>query len=193
MFSNVSDAVLITRYREGSEAAATALYVRYAPLLRAKCRKHRLPECDFEDIYQEASLGFLYALNRYDESRGVPFAAFADVGVENCLKNFSASQYTQKMRVYRERLSLDAMSETLVSDRQNPEMLYLLKEQWSRISDSIGNKLSGLEKDILMLYLCGNNYKLIASKLGIPQKSVDNALQRVRRKLKNIAILGDGE
>lgn len=193
MFSKMSDVVLIKRYREGNQAAATALYLRYAPLLHSRCKGLNLPECDFEDIYQEASIGFLYALNRYDESKGFPFAAFAKSCVENRLKNFAAAQYTQKMRVYRERISLDAEGEDLVSDEQNPEMLYLLKEQLLHISENISNKLSGLERDILVLYLSGNNYKFIASRLGIPQKSVDNALQRVRRKLKTLAILEDGE
>jgi RNA polymerase sporulation-specific sigma factor len=132
-------------------------------------------------------MGFLYALNRYDPSRQVPFAAYLKRCVSNALKNFAAMQYTQKMAAYRQNLSLDALEEEVPlssSDEQNPEMLYLLKEQWDQLKDSIENKLSPLERDILALYLRGNNYKFIASKMGIPYKSVDNALQRVRRKLK---------
>lgn len=192
MFSKAKDSELITRYREGNEAAATALYLRYVPLLRAKCGRVNVPECEYEDIYQEASLGFLSALIRYDESKGVPFSAFAAVCVENRLKNFSASQYTQKMKAYHERLSLDALGEALASNNQNPEVLYLWKERMLTVNDSIGNLLSDMERNILMLYLCGNNYKLIASKLGVSEKSIDNALQRVRRKLKKLAM-EDGE
>lgn len=188
MFSDLSDLALISRIREGNKAAVTALYLRYVPLLHSRVGRYQLPECDFEDIYQEASIGFLVALHRYDESKGVPFAAYITVCVENTLKNYAAAQYTQKMKAYRERVSLEELPNEMISDGQNPEMLYLIKEQWASIFSSISNKLSNLEREILVLYLCGHNYEFIASKLGISQKSVDNALQRVRRKLKKLAM-----
>ncbi len=188
MLSSLSDAVLITRYREGNEAAGAAIYLRYVPLLQSRCKGVRLPECEYEDIYQEATLGFLSALTSFDEARGVSFGAYAKVCIENRLKNFAAAQYTDKMHAYRERVSLEETGQDLPDIRQNPEMLYLTKERFMLMADRIQNKLSQLEKDIFVLYLSGQNYKFIASKLGIPSKSVDNALQRVRRKLKTKAV-----
>ncbi len=188
MLNDARDEVLIRRYREGNKAAAAALYLRYVPLLQSKASLLRLPECEYEDIYQEASLGFLSAVKAFDESKSVPFAAFCKTCVENRLKNFTAAQYTSKMHAYRERVSLDEGGYELPDNEQNPEMLYLSKEQLLSVADNIENKLSQLEKDIFHLYLSGQNYKFIASRLGIPSKSVDNALQRVRRKLKHLAV-----
>ncbi len=192
MLSSASDAVLITRYREGNNAAGVAIYLRYIPLLQSKAkaasRSLSLPGCEYEDIYQEASLGFLSALKAYDESKETSFGAFAKVCIQNRLKNFAAAQYTSKMHAYRERVSFEETGKDLPDTRQNPEMLYLIKEQLSAVEHNIQNKLSQLERDIFYLYLSGQNYKFIASKLGIPSKSVDNALQRVRRKLKNLAV-----
>ena len=183
----IDDGCLIERYRQGSEAAAAMLYLRYTPLLHHAASRYHLPECDFEDICQEASMGFCYAMLRYDASKSVPFASFAKVCVENALRNYAARQNTGKMKSYRDQMSLDALPTDPVSDEKNPEMLYLMKEQFSTINESIQEKLSPLEREILLLYLCGNNYKFIASKLGLNPKAVDNALQRVRRKLKDLA------
>ena len=185
---NTEDPCLIERDRKGDEAAAAALYLRYAPLLHHAASRYRLPECDFEDIYQEASMGFCYALLHYAPERDAAFAAFAKTCVVNALKNYAAKQYTYKMRTYRERMSLEELSFDPANDKTNPEMLYLMKEQFDLIGAHIREKLSPLEREILVLYLGGHNYKFIASKLGLNPKAVDNALQRVRRKLKDLAM-----
>ncbi len=184
------DEVLVRRFQAGEKASAAVLFARYTPLLHRSASRCSLPACDYEDVYQEACIGFLSALKAYVPGRGAAFAAFAKVCVENRLKNFSASQHTQKMNAYRSQLSLEALNEngSDFSDDKNPESIYLSKEQMDAFYQDINSKLSPLERDILILYLCGNNYKFIASKMGIPYKSVDNALQRVRRKLKPFAV-----
>ncbi len=188
--TEVCDDALVRRFQAGDKASAAVLFVRYTPLLHRSAGRCSLPACDYEDIYQEACIGFLSALRAYEPQRGASFMSFARVCVENRLKNFAAAQRSQKMSAYRSQLSLEALNENGgdFSDDKNPESIYLSKEQVETFYQDVNSKLSPLERDILILYLCGNNYKFIASKMGIPYKSVDNALQRVRRKLKSLTV-----
>lgn len=181
----MSDQELAARYRNGEEGACTALLARYASLINRWIGSWGIPGADREDLRQEACMGLLNAIRTYDPAKNTCFEAYASRCVGNRVKNLLAAASTHKARARNHTLSIDDLRE-MEGHGDNPETILLDKEALARLREVIDTALSPLEKDVLFAYLGGHSYQETALMLGSPQKSVDKALQRVRRKLKTV-------
>lgn len=162
------------------EIATTALITRYAKLIWVKANKMANSPADAEDLAQEGLLGLLNAISKFDSSKNVRFVTFAEVCINNKMK-------TAFVKNNKSDLPLEDISEAQdVVINDNPESILLQKERLEEIYNSIISLLSEQEWEILKLFLKDSSYREIAQQLAIPQKSVDNAMQRVRRKLKKM-------
>lgn len=162
------------------EIATTTLITRYAKLIWVKANKMANSPADAEDLAQEGLLGLLNAISKFDSSKNVRFATFAEVCINNKMK-------TAFVKNNKSDLPLEDISEAQdVVINDNPESILLQKERLEEIYNSIISLLSEQEWEILKLFLKDSSYREIAQQLAIPQKSVDNAMQRVRRKLKKM-------
>ena len=140
------------------------------------------------DLLQEGMWGLFKAIREYQPDRGASFATFADVCVRRQLYSAIAAAGRNKHRPLNESLSLSEMEENKVhlsaGPESDPEYVVLREEEQAELQKKVWEALSPLEKKVLELYLSGMDYLQIAEKLGRTGKSIDNALQRIRNKIK---------
>ena len=134
---------------------------------------------DFEDLVQEGCIGLLNAIGGFDSARDVQFKTYAYVCIRNRIfRALKQAGETQPPVV--------PLEEDLTESSVDPEQLFLSKEQLALVMKQMEELLSPLERKVFLAHLAGFDYQTISCTLHISQKSIDNALQRVRKKLKTI-------
>ena len=190
-----SDEALLALLRQGDEEAEWELYDRYKLLVRARARTFFLVGADNEDLVQEGMLGFYKAVCEYDGSKNASFRSFAELCITRqiltAIKGATRKKH-QPLNTYvsldkpvyepgsTDRTLMDVLSGMGVSD---PEEMLIGRENVEALARDIEEKLSPLEKQVLGLYLKGLSYQQIGQVLTKPSKSIDNAIQRVKKKL----------
>lgn len=134
-----------------------------------------------EDIYQESVVAFLRALHSYDENREVGFRTFASVCIRNHIASILRNGQRSKNSAMVDYIPIEEID--LIS-KSEPESDWIEKEAFFNMKKRINALLSEFEMEVLKLYLSGLSYKEIGKKLGKSEKSVGNALSRVRKKLR---------
>lgn len=175
-----------------SAAAVETLIARYSRMVRACARPLFLAGGDQEDLFQEGMIGLLYAIRSYDPSSGTPFRAYALVCVRNKMISAVRAAAAIKHAPLNDSVSFHTFSqdETVPeSMRADPETEVIGREGASELLDALRFSLSASEKEVLSLYLQGLSYSEIAALRGKTNKSVDNTVQRIRRK--TLKILGE--
>ena len=174
---------LLPMIRRGSNAAFLRLSELYAPLLEREVARYAasLPPADLDDLRQSASVSLYRAALAFHGDRGVTFGLFAKI----CIVNGIADSL-RYIRGKGTTLSMDdlAESEQPGDGEPNPQSLLLDKEQAWETRRRIREMLSPLEYEIFEMYISGFSYAEIASRIGKSQKSVDNALCRIKKKLR---------
>ncbi len=187
--SILTDEALCSRAAQGDQNAEESLALRYTHLVRACARPLFLMGGDSEDLTQEGMVGLLSAIRSYSPARKVSFRTYA----ETCVKNRMISAIRSASGKHHTPLNDSIPIETPLFDENchstaalpetDPEELLITRENVQERLGSLFSKLSDYEAEILKLYLSGLSYSEIADQLGRPVKSVDNAIQRIRRKL----------
>ena len=197
-FASFTDLQLQHRAAEGEREAEEALVGRYMQLVRACARPFFLAGGDSEDLIQEGMFGLLSAVRQYDPENGASFHTFA----EHCIRKriLSAIRSASRMKHFplNDGLSLEQLSEevslpfaAIPAFQPSPEELVLARESTIELFSAFHDRLSGLEKKVLDLFLDGLSYQDIAQRLGKDAKAVDNAVQRIRRKMARDPNFGD--
>lgn len=190
----LSDETIVEMAREGDGAALEYLINKYKNFVRAKARSYFLIGADREDIIQEGMIGLYKAIRDFRCDKLSSFRAFAELCITRQIitaiktatrqKHIPLNSYISLNKpIYDEdsdRTLLDVISGSKVSD---PEELIISREEFDDIEEKMGELLSSLEWKVLMFYLEGKSYQEMASDLNRHVKSIDNALQRVKRKL----------
>lgn len=190
----LTDEQLLTLHRGGDALAEEQLYGRYKQVVRSKARTYFLIGADREDIIQEGMIGLYKAVCDYQFDKQASFRAFAELCITRQIitaiksatrkKHIPLNTYISLNRsVYEgdtERPLIDVLSSTQISD---PEEVLIGRESYEAVADSIEHTLSKLERGALDLYLMGYSYQQIADALQKSTKCVDNAIQRVKKKL----------
>ncbi|HCO61990.1 MAG TPA: RNA polymerase subunit sigma [Clostridiales bacterium] len=175
-----SDEQLCQLAAQGDREAEEQLVLRYQRLTRACARPYFLAGGDSEDLIQEAMFGLLKAIREFDGQRDVTFRTFAEV----CIKNRIRSAITAAARGKHAPLNNSVPFEApMLGSSHSPEELFISKEEEEERLARLNRALSPLEQRILTLYLQGYSYQDIAQQVGRPSKSVDNAVQRIRKKV----------
>ncbi len=192
LYSECSDAQLAELAKAGDRAAEEVLVRRYNRLVRACARPLFLMGGDSEDLVQEGMVGLLSAIREFDPAHNVSFRSYAEVCIRNRLLSAVRAASRDKHTPLNSYVPLDqALFDGTDSDERrtvdqrqgNPETLFIHQEDMRERMNRIYSQLSPLETRILRLYLSGLSYSEIASKCNRPLKSVDNAVQRIRRKI----------
>ena len=181
-FQNQSDAQLAALVRQGQGEAFAELSARYLGLIRDKARQFEsgfAPEK--EDLWQEGLLGLYAAAVSYREE-GAAFSSYAAVCVQNRMTSAARKHSSSRNRPLNESVPLEAAGEA--ASHQGPESLVELREDFQAFCKKMNVSLSPLERRVLALYLSGCSRGEAAQKVGVPLRSYDNALHRVRAKLK---------
>lgn len=193
-YEALADEELLRRLRDGDARAEEALYARYKQVVRSKARTYFLIGADREDIIQEGMIGLYKAVMDYQVDKPASFRAFAELCITRQIitaikgatrkKHMPLNTYISFNRSVgegdSERPLIDVLTSTRISD---PEEVLIGRENYAAVADSIENSLSRLERGTLGLYLNGYSYQQIADALETTTKSVDNAIQRVKKKL----------
>jgi RNA polymerase sporulation-specific sigma factor len=193
-YIGLEDEQLVGLVREGDELALEYMINKYKNFVRAKARSYFLIGADREDIIQEGMIGLYKAIRDFRSDKLASFRAFAELCITRQIitaiktatrqKHIPLNSYVSLNKpIYDEesdRTLLDVLSGNKVTD---PEELVISREEFIHIEQKMGEFLSELEWKVLMYYLEGKSYQEIADSLGRHVKSVDNALQRVKRKL----------
>jgi len=181
----LTDEVLVLRSREQNREAEAVLISRYISFIDRIAYRH-CGILDFDDLVQEGCIGLLDAIASYDPAKGASFRTYAQVCIRNRVYKALEKTQTDRSRLILESISLDEISESAFSDDPTPEQAFLSQERVEGWLGEIDRVLSQMERKIFFAHLGGFDYQTIADTLHISVKSVDNALQRVRRKLKTI-------
>ncbi|HEY2333122.1 MAG TPA: RNA polymerase sporulation sigma factor SigH, partial [Acidimicrobiales bacterium] len=191
----LDDDVLVVRAQGGDCQAQTVLLERYRRLVRAKGRGFFLVGGDAEDVQQEALIGLYKAIRDYQVDRQASFRAFAELCITRQIITAIKTATRQKHQPLNRYVSISAgrpddeggerTVEDLIDVRAvtDPADLVVSYERVDSMRAAMADMLSGLEVEVLQLYVDGKSYQEISEMLGRHVKSVDNALQRIKRKL----------
>ncbi|PTX15577.1 RNA polymerase, sigma 30 subunit, SigH [Halanaerobium congolense] len=193
-YKQMSDDELVELVHQGDMEAQETLIKRYKNFVLAKSRSYFLVGADREDIVQEGMIGLYKAVRDYKIERLASFRAFAELCITRQIITAIKAATRQKHQPLNTYISLNKPIYDEESDRtlldilkggklSNPEALFISNETYDLIESEISSMLSDLEFDVLQEYLDGKSYQKIAEALNKHVKSVDNALQRVKRKL----------
>ena len=163
------------------KSAAAALLSRYSQLILIKSKIYANSETDSEDLHQEGFMSLLKAINAYDQSKGAKFSTFAEVCIVNRMRTIAAR--SGKVSSNSESID-DETAADVLSVEETPESIYLYKEFFTEMLKCIDPELSETEAKVFHLCMQGEPYRKVAEKLGISEKSVDNAMQRARKKIR---------
>ncbi len=178
------DEELVMLYRRGNAEAVDILMDRYKLLVRRISRARFLIGGDEEDLIQEGMIGLYKAVRDYEEGQGASFKTFAALCINRQMIKAIDASNSQKNRPLNEFVSLDAydFDEDTGNEKNSPEHILIGQEQEREILERIRGALSPLEKRVFELYLLGQDYREIAISLDRSPKSIDNAIQRIRKK-----------
>lgn len=199
-YQNLNDEQIIEQIKQGDEEALSYILEKYKNLVNIKVSKYFMIGAEKEDIVQEGMIGLFKAIKSYDFEKQNSFKSFANICIERQLITAIKSSNRQKHIPLNSYLSLNTAAydngeddsveliDTFNSNTiEDPLETIMKQEYYKEVETAVNKKLSKFEKQVLDRYLKGENYVKIAEKLDSPVKSIDNAIQRIRKKaIKNM-------
>ncbi len=193
-FNELADEVIVDYVQQGDAEALDFLINKYRNFVRAKARSYFLIGADREDIVQEGMIGLYKSIRDFKEDKLSSFKAFAELCITRQIITAIKTATRQKHIPLNSYISLDKPIYDEESDRTlmdvisgakilDPEELIINQEEFDDIELKMAELLSDLERRVLVLYLDGQSYQEISEELNRHVKSIDNALQRIKRKL----------
>lgn len=188
-YDGIKDEELISRFKNGESEILDYLMEKYKNMVRKKARTMFLIGGENDDLIQEGMIGLFKAVRDYQPDRDVAFQTFSSICVDRQIYNAIQSSNRQKHQPLNSYISLseqDGENEEHLGDNwgENPESIIIDQENLQDLEQEITATLSPMENQVLEYYLAGNGYGEIAQIMGKTPKSIDNALQRIRIKIR---------
>jgi len=183
---NIIDEDVIKEIRGGNEQASDTLITKYKGLVKIKAGAYFITGADKDDIIQEGMIGLFKAIREFNPDRGIPFRVFAEICINRQIISAVKAGARQKHIPLNTSLSLGQplpFADRLTPD---PEQILIGREDWLYIKEHLFSTLSSMELRIFSLHLSGLSYAEIAERTQRGVKSINNALQRVRRKAEKL-------
>ena len=188
-----SDEELIEKLRQGEDDITDYILEKYKPLVRKKTNAMYLIGGETEDLIQEGMIGLFKAIRDYKPDKDASFYHFAELCINRQLYSALEASNRKKHQPLNSYISLseqehpDAVAAELLVDKESgPEQTVIEQEVWEEYKKRLAQKLSRMENQVLQYYLDGNPYIQIAEMMGKSPKSIDNALQRIRQKIRQM-------
>ena len=199
-YHKLTDEQIIDEIKSGNEEPLSFLLEKYKDLVNSKVSKYFIIGAEKEDTIQEGMIGLFKAIKSYNSEMQSSFKSFANICIERQLITAIKTSNRQKHQPLNSYLSLNTAAynnneddsvellETFNSKTmEDPLETIMKKEQYNEVENAVNKNLSDFEKKVLNSYLNGESYNTIARRLETPVKSIDNAIQRIRKKaIKNI-------
>lgn len=192
-YQKFSDEQLIGMLREGNDGIMDYILGKYKPLVLRKANAMYLIGGDTDDLIQEGMIGLFKAIRDYRAERESSFFHFAELCITRQLYSAVEASNRKKHAPLNSYVSFysktdeegKSLAETLSTDTMdNPEQLVIAQENLAQFWEEVKRHLSAMEQEVLDEYLAGHNYRQIAEKLGKSPKAIDNALSRIRAKIR---------
>ncbi len=198
-YQHYSDEELMIQLRDGDDGIMDFIMNKYKNLVRSKAKSMYILGADGDDLIQEGMIGLFKAVRDFDSGRDASFFTFADLCISRQIytavqasrrqKHIPLNTYISLYATAREKSGQSEEDTALVDilelgSGQSPEEMVIDKENVEQLERTIEKELSSFEKQVLDLYLTGMSYTQIAKVLGRDEKSTDNALQRIKTKLR---------
>ena len=202
--NNATDEEIVIMAKSGDEFATDYIINKYKALVKSRARTYFLIGADKEDIIQEGMIGLYKAIRDYDIKKSSSFRGFAEICVTRQIITAIKTATRQKHLPLNTYISLnqsayDEESERMMIDmvaekeNLNPEEIMISKERFNLTLEKMSQVLSKFEWKVLNLFLSGKSYSEIAKKLSKSEKSIDNALQRIKKKVEKNLKISDEE
>ncbi len=194
-YTALNDEEILVKIQEGKADATEYLVKKYIPLVKKSIRTLYLIGADTEDLSQEGMIGLFKAIQSYQSDNAASFCTFAKLCIDrqiySAIKASNRKKHTplNSYISFYSKLNEDEMElidNLEAGNDSNPEHIVLDKENTMNIEEILNVHLSKMEKQVLSLYLGGKSYTEIANLLGKTNKSIDNAIQRIRDKVKRL-------
>ncbi|MBP3696774.1 MAG: sigma-70 family RNA polymerase sigma factor [Clostridia bacterium] len=182
---NLTDEELARLASNGDDAAMALLIAKIMPVAKAKASKHGGPRLSSEDLVQEGMLGFLDAVKSYRSEKGVPFKAYAETCINNRIVSAVRVNYNHKNAALTNAVSIEEETDKLLSRNDDPAVIVSDKDGSEQLKRLLVDDLSDFERQVIELRLLDKSYAQIALSLECSEKAVDNALQRIRKKIRS--------
>lgn len=194
LFKSMTDEEIVLTAKSGNVPATDFIIEKYKNFVKSKARTYFLIGADKEDIIQEGMIGLYKAIRDYDIDKSASFRSFAEICITRQIitaiktatrqKHIPLNSYISLNKPAHdddtERMLIDVIAE---NDKLNPEEIMISRERFSSILEKMSEVLSKYEWRVLKLFLEGKSYSEIAKKLSKSEKSIDNALQRIKKKV----------
>ena len=196
-YTDMTDNELVDLAKSGDAAALEAVLLRYKPLVHKKSQPYYLAGGDDDDVVQEGLIGLYKAVMEFDKTKFPLFGVFAGVCIERRIISAVKKASRRKHSPLNSYISLSSGAfdndsgadvESILDggEANDPESIMLERERVLALEGIISGALSEFEKSVLLGYLSGRSYKEIGESLGRDAKSVDNAIQRIKKKLESL-------
>ena len=194
-YQNLTDEQIISEIKNGDEEALSYILEEYKDLVNVKVSKYFIIGAEKEDTVQEGMIGLFKAIKNYNAEKQNSFKSFANICIERQLITAIKTSNRQKHQPLNSYLSLNTAAyenndddsvellETFNSKTiEDPLETIMKQEQYNEVETAVNKNLSKFEQKVLSGFLNGESYTVIAKKLNTPVKSIDNAIQRIRKK-----------
>ena len=193
-YNNIKDEEIIVKIKNGNEQALTYLLNKYKPLVNNKVNKYFIIGAEKEDIIQAGMIGLYKAIKSFDMEKQNTFKTFANICIERQLITAIKTSTRQKHMPLNTCISLNTSAYSNEDDSielletynnktiEDPLETMMKKEYYKEIKQTITSSLSKFEKQVLDRLVLGESYETIAKRFDTPVKSIDNAIQRIRKK-----------
>lgn len=186
---------LVKKAQNGDQDAVTDIFAKYKGLVLMKSRNFFLNGADRDDLLQEGMIGLLKAIRAYDDGKNASFNTFASLCIKRqiitAIKNSNSGKHRMlniASNGFYEGEENNVSYERKSFNFYNPEEIFLGKEKLEALKEFLNENLSKMENEIFDYMLLGDNYIEIAEKTGRKVKSVDNAIQRIKKKVKGFLL-----
>ncbi len=194
--STLEESEVLSLAKEGETAAVEFMLNKYKNFVKSKARTYFLIGAEKSDIVQEGMIGLYKAIKDYNPESGASFRSFADLCITRQIITAIKTATRQKHMPLNSYISLnkntdDESDNTMIdsiseSRHLDPEEIMINKERMSFIESKLNSSLSTYETNVLKGYIAGKNYAEISIELGKSEKSIDNALQRIKKKIEKL-------
>lgn len=191
-YQELSDEQLIEMLRAGDDNIMDYILTKYKPMVLGKANAMYLIGGDTDDLIQEGMIGLFKAIRDYRKDKEASFFRFAELCVNRQIYSAVEASNRKKhvpLNTYVSFYSQSSeegksLAETLPDVTENPEQRIIAQESMQLFWDDVKNRLSAMEREVLDAYLSGLNYRQIAEKMGKSPKAIDNALSRIKSKIR---------
>ena len=182
---NLTDEQLALMAADGDDESMALLIAKITPIAKAKAGKYDGPRLSADDLVQEGMLGFLDAVKSFRPEKGVPFKAYAETCINNRIISAVRASLNNKNAALTNAVSIDDESSDIFSRSSDPAVIFADKHGSELLKKIISDDLSEFERQVIELRLLDQSYAQIAALLNCSEKAVDNALQRIRKKIRS--------